>query len=106
MSVAQSFLAEFRVQAPLTRRFQRPLPEEKLTSKPRGKSSSTGQLPYDLSTVPGGMVRLLENHPGQARESFRFRRPASRQETREAQEESIRAVGTLLPKFAERAKSA
>ena len=40
MPIAQSLLAEFEVQAPVTRKFLERLPEDKLTWKPHEKSMS------------------------------------------------------------------
>jgi uncharacterized damage-inducible protein DinB len=74
MSIAQAFLAEFEVQAPVTRRFLERLPEDKLGWKPH-------------------------NNPAQAPESFHFPQPASRQEILKTLEESIATVRSLLPKF-------
>ena len=54
MTIAESMLAEFETQAPITRRFLERLPEDKLTWKPHEKSMSAGQLAYHLAFVPGG----------------------------------------------------
>jgi uncharacterized damage-inducible protein DinB len=99
MSIAQAMLAEFEVQAPVTRRFLERLPEDKLGWKPHNKSLSAGQLAYHLASVPGGIVRFVQNNPAQAPESFHFPQPASRQEILKTLEESIPTVRSLLPKF-------
>jgi len=99
MSIAQALLAEFEVQAPVTRRFLERLPEDKLTWKPHDKSMSAGQLAHHLAAVPGGIVRFVENNPAQAPESFNFPQPASRQEILKTLEESIATVRSVLPKF-------
>ncbi len=99
MSIAQAMLAEFEVQAPVTRKFLERLPEDKLTWKPHQKSMSAGQLAYHLAAVPGGIVRFVQNNPAQAPESFNFPQPASRAEILKTLEESISTVRTLLPKF-------
>ena len=99
MSIAQALLAEFEVQAPVTRRFLERLPEDKLTWKPHDKSMSAGQLAHHLASVPGGIVRFVENNPAQAPESFNFPQPASRQEILKTLEESIATVRSVLPKF-------
>lgn len=99
MSIAQSMLAEFEIQAPITRRFLERLPEDKLTWKPHVKSMSAGQLGFHLATVPGGIIRFVQNNPGQAPESFNFPQPASRPEILKAFEESIETVRGALPKF-------
>jgi uncharacterized damage-inducible protein DinB len=98
MSIAQVLLAEFEVQALITGKFLERLPEDKLTWKPHEKSMSAGQLAYHLASVPGGLVRFVQNNPAQA-PGFSFPQPASRQEVLDAFEESIAAVRSLLPKF-------
>jgi uncharacterized damage-inducible protein DinB len=99
MSIAKALLAEFEVQAPITRRFLERLPEDKLTWKPHNKSMSAGQLAYHLASVPGGIVRFVQNNPVQARASFHFPQPASHQEILKSLEESIATVRSELPKF-------
>ena len=99
MSIAQSLLAEFEIQAPITRRFLERLPEDKLTWKPHEKSMSAGQLAYHLAFVPGGVVRFVQNNPVQAPDFAGFPQPASRQEVLQKFEESITTVRDLLPKF-------
>ena len=99
MSLAQSLLAEFEIQAPITRRYLERLPEDKLTWKPHEKSMSAGQLAYHLAFVPGGTVRFVQNNPAQAPKFAGFPQPTSRSEILKALEESITAVRTLLPKF-------
>jgi uncharacterized damage-inducible protein DinB len=98
-SIAQSFLAEFEVQAPITRRFLERLPEDKLTWKPHEKSMTAGQLAFHLATVPGGIVRFVSSNPAQAPEKFDFPQPASRDEILKAFDESVGAVRSELPKF-------
>jgi uncharacterized damage-inducible protein DinB len=98
VSIAQQLLAEFEVQAPVTRRFLERLPEDKLTWKPHEKSMSAGQLAYHLAFVPGGVVRFVQNNPAQA-PGFNFPQPASRQEVLDLFEESIATVRSVLPKF-------
>jgi len=99
MSLAQSMLAEFEVQAPVTRRFLERLPEDRLSWKPHDKSMSAGQLAYHLASVPGGVVRFVQNNPAQAPEFASFPQPASCQEILKTFDESISAVRSLLPKF-------
>ena len=98
MPIAQKLLAEFEVQAPVTRRFLERIPEDKLTWKPHEKSMSAGQLAYHLAFVPGGVVRFAQDNPGQAR-GFNFPQPASRQEVLDLFDESIVTVKEMLPKF-------
>jgi len=99
MSIAKALLAEFEVQAPVTRKFLERLPEDKLTWKPHNKSMSAGQLAYHLASVPGGIVRFVQNNPAQAPESFKFPQPASREEILKTYDESITTVRSLLPNF-------
>jgi uncharacterized damage-inducible protein DinB len=103
MSIAQALLAEFEVQAPVTRKFLERLPEDKLTWKPHNKSMTAVQLAYHLASVPGGIVRFVQNNPAQAPESFHFPQPASREEILKTLEESIATVRSVLPKFDDRA---
>jgi uncharacterized damage-inducible protein DinB len=97
MSIAKALLAEFEVQAPVTRKFLERLPEDKLTWKPHHKSMSAGQLAYHLASVPGGIVRFVQNNPAQAPESFKFPQPASSEEILKAYDDSIATVRSLLP---------
>lgn len=99
MSIAESFVAEFEVQAPITRRFIERLPEEKLTWKPHERSMSAGQLAYHLASVPGGIVRFVQNNPAQAPERFNFPEPTSRAEILRTFDESVATVRSLLPQF-------
>ena len=99
MSMAQAMLAEFEVQAPITRKFLERLPEDRLMWKPHDKSMSAGQLAYHIAAVPGGIVRFVQNNPAQAPESFSFPQPASLAEILKVFDESIATVRTLLPKF-------
>jgi uncharacterized damage-inducible protein DinB len=99
MPIAQSLLAEFEVQAPVTRRFLERLPADKLTWKPHEKSMSAGQLAYHLAFIPGGVVRLVQNNPMPAPKFADFPQPANCQEVLKTLEESIATVRTLLPKF-------
>ncbi|HEY2545611.1 MAG TPA: DinB family protein [Candidatus Acidoferrum sp.] len=99
MSIAQSLLAEFETQAPVTRKFLERLPEDKLTWKPHNKSMTAGQLAYHLASVPGGIIRFVQSNPAEAPESFQFPQPASRQEILKMFEESIATVRSQLPAF-------
>jgi uncharacterized damage-inducible protein DinB len=97
-SIAQSLLAEFETQAPVTRRFLERLPEDKLTWKPHEKSLTAGQLALHLALVPGGVVRFAQNNPAQAPD-FKFPQPASREEILKTHDEGVAAVRELLPGF-------
>ena len=99
VSIAQSLLAEFEAQAPITRRFLERLPENKLTWKPHEKSMSAGQLAYHLAFVPGGVIRAVQNNPVPAPDFAKFPQPASREEILKTLDESIATVRELLPKL-------
>lgn len=99
MSIAQSLLAEFEQQAPVTRRFLERLPEDKLTWKPHRRSMSAGQLALHLAAVPGNVIRFVQNASGPAPDFANIPQPASRDEVLRAFDESITAVRTLLPKL-------
>ena len=99
MTIAQSFLAEFEVQAPITRKFLERLPEDKLTWKPHAKSMTAGQLAFHLATVPAGIVQFVANNPAQAPKSFEFPQPANRAEILKAFDEGLGTVRSQLPKF-------
>jgi uncharacterized damage-inducible protein DinB len=99
MSIAQGLLAEFELQAPVTRRFLERLPEEKLGWKPHEKSMTAGQLALHIATVPGGIARFVQNNPAQAPETFKAAQPADCQEILKAFDESVATVRKLLPKF-------
>lgn len=101
MSIAETLLAEFEIQAPITRKFLERLPEDKLTWKPHAKSMTAGQLAYHLAVVPAGALRLVQDNPAEAPdfEANRFPQPASRQEILKTFDETIAAVRSLLPEF-------
>jgi uncharacterized damage-inducible protein DinB len=99
MSIAQTLLAEFEVQAPITRKFLERLPEDKLMWKPHEKSMSAGQLAHHLAFVPGGVMRAVQNNPAPAPDFANFPQPANREEILKTFDESISTVRTLLPKF-------
>ena len=99
MSIAQSMLSEFEQQAPVTRRFLERLPEDKLMWKPHEKSMTAGQLAYHLATVPGGVVRLVQNNPARFPEKFEFPQPASVQEILAALDGSVATVREVLTAF-------
>ena len=99
MSIAEALLAEFEIQAPITRRFLERVPEDKLTWKPHEKSMTAGQLAYHLAVVPAGVVRLVQTNPAQAPEGRGVPQPASRKEILDKFEESVAFVRGELPKF-------
>jgi uncharacterized damage-inducible protein DinB len=98
-SIADSLLTEFEIQAPVTRRFLERLPADKLTWKPHEKSLSAGQLAYHIATVPGSIVRFVENNPAQLPATFDFPQPTSCREILNQLEVSIAVARSGLPKF-------
>ena len=103
MSIAQAFLSEFEMQAPITRKFLERLPEDKLTWKPHAKSMTAGQLAYHLATVPGGIAQFVKNNPAEAPKSFNFPELASKSEILKAFDENVATVRSELPKFSDAA---
>jgi len=101
MSMAEVMLAEFEVQAPITRKFLERLPEERFTWKPHEKSMTAGQLALHLASVPGGVVRLAQQNPAPVPqpENFTFAQPATREEILRKHEESLATVRSVLAKF-------
>jgi uncharacterized damage-inducible protein DinB len=99
MSIASDFLAEFEAQAPITRKFLERVPADKLTWKPHAKSLTLGQLALHIATVPGGIIRVVENNPAQAPGEFRFPHPASHEDILKSFAESVATVRGLLPSF-------
>jgi uncharacterized damage-inducible protein DinB len=97
-SIAQSLLAEFESQAPITRRFLERLPEDKLTWKPHEKSMTAGQLALHLALVPGGLVQFVQSNPAQAPD-FQFPQPATRDEVLKTFDENVATARNLLPTF-------
>ena len=102
-SVAQSLLAEFEIQAPITRRFLERLPQDKLTWKPHTRSLTAGQLALHLALVPDAIVRFVQSNPAQAPKSFEFPQPATRDEILQAHDEGVAAVRNAFSTFDEAA---
>ena len=98
MSIAQTFLAEFEVQAPITRRFLERLPEDKLTWKPHAKSLAAGQLAFHLASVPAGVLQAAQQATV-AVPDFKFPQPATLDEVLKVHDEGVRTIRDLLPKF-------
>ncbi|HEY1423974.1 MAG TPA: DinB family protein [Candidatus Acidoferrum sp.] len=99
MSIAQSLLSEFEIQAPITRRFIERLPEDKFTWKPHEKSMTAGQLAYHLAFVPTGVIRAVQENPKQAPDFANFPVAKNRQELLEVFDASVTTVRELLAKF-------
>jgi uncharacterized damage-inducible protein DinB len=101
MSIADTMLAEFEAQAPLTRKFLERLPEDRLGWKPHERSMTAGQLALHLASVPGGVVRIAEMNPAPlpGPDTFIFPEPKTRAEVLRKYEQSIAVVRSVLPKF-------
>jgi uncharacterized damage-inducible protein DinB len=102
-SIADTLLAEFEIQAPITRQFLERLPEDKLTWKPHDRSLSAGQLACHLAFVPAAIVLLVQDNPVQARTSFHYPQPQSRREVLAKFDESIIVVREGLRQFDDQA---
>jgi uncharacterized damage-inducible protein DinB len=101
MSIAETMLAEFEVQAGLTRKFLERLPEEKYGWKPHWKSMTAGQLALHLASVPGGVIRLAQTNPAPmaGADAFKFAEPKTREEVLKTLDESVATVRSVLPSF-------
>lgn len=97
MSIAESLLAEFEVQAPITRRFLERLPEDKLTWKPHEKSMTAGQLALHLAMTPGGAARSAQTSLHQVPEFRNIPQPESRDEVLKVFDEGVTTVKSILP---------
>ena len=98
MSIAESLLAEFESQAPVTRCFLERLPADKLTWKPHPKSLSAGQLAYHLAVVPGSVIRGAQTSPVPPPD-FQFPEAASVQQVLDLFDESVATVRKVLSSF-------
>ena len=105
MPIAQSLLAEFETQAPVTRKFLERLPSDKLTWKPHSRSLTAGQLAYHLAFVPGGIVRAAQKNQIPPPD-FQFPQPATVQEVLDAFDQSAATVREVLPGFDDAAMNA
>ena len=99
MSLAESLLAEFEVQVPITRKFLERVPEDRVMWKPHDRSMSAGQLGLHIARVPGGVIRAAQQNPAQAPDFNNIPQPANVAEILSAFEESVATVRTVLPKF-------
>jgi uncharacterized damage-inducible protein DinB len=98
MPIAQSLLAEFETQAPVTRKFLERLPNDKLTWSPHSRSLTAGQLAYHLAFVPGGVVRAAQKNQIPPPD-FQFPQPATVQEVLDAFDQSVATVREVLSGF-------
>ena len=98
MSIAQVYLAEFEIQAPITRRFLERLPEDKLRWQPHPRSLSAGQLAFHIASVPGGLARFVQRLWAPVPE-FNFHEPGSVAEILKAHDDGAATVREVLPQF-------
>lgn len=98
MTIAQELLAEFEIQAPVTKTFLERLPQHHLLWKPHTRSMTAGQLAYHLATVPGGTV-LTAQKEQVSPPNFIFPQPDSAAQILCAFAESISIVREVLPSF-------
>jgi uncharacterized damage-inducible protein DinB len=106
VSIAQALLAEFEVQAPVTRKFLERLPTDKLTWQPHSRSMTAGQLAYHLAFVPGGVVRASQQSQIQQPDFKNFPQPVTPQEILATFDQSIATVREVLPTFDDSAMNA
>lgn len=88
MTIAETILAEFEAQAPLTRRHLERVPEDKLDWKPAEKSMTLGQLALHIAQTPGGVAEFIGLDALELPD-FEFPHPASRDEVLRAYDESV-----------------
>lgn len=98
MSISRELLAEFEVQAPVTRTFLERLPEDLLTWKPHSKSLTAGQLAHHLAMVPANAVRSAQQSQVPP-PNFTFSQPESVKQILRTFEESIAIVREVMPTF-------
>jgi uncharacterized damage-inducible protein DinB len=97
MQLAQSFLAEFEQEWPVTRRFLERLPEDKLMWKPHERSMTAGQLALHLAMAPGQVAELANADTAPAPDFSRPNpQPGSVREVLEALEQSVATVKRIL----------
>ena len=99
MSLAQALFAEFEEQVPIARKYLERVPEDRLTWKPHDKSRTAGQLALHVATVPGNIVRMVEQNPAQAPDFSKMPQPSSLREILSGWDESVKVVAQALPKF-------
>ncbi|HEV2647313.1 MAG TPA: DinB family protein [Acidobacteriaceae bacterium] len=105
MSIAQELLAEFVVQAPVTRKFLERLPEDKLLWKPHAKSMTAGQLAYHLALVPGGVSRGAQQNQVPP-PTFQFPQPESVKQVLTSFDEGVATVREVMAGFDDEAMNA
>ena len=97
MPIAQSFLAEFETQAPITRKFLERLPADKLTWKPHAKSMTLGQLAGHIATIPGRISSMAQQDSFDVlKASFVAPQPNSLAEILASFEQSVRDADQTL----------
>jgi uncharacterized damage-inducible protein DinB len=97
ISMAQTLLKEFEIQAPITRKFLERLPEDRLTWKPHAKSLTAGQLAYHIAQTPGGIAQLVQMNPMRVSGPPTFPQPSSLSEILATHDEGVETVRRSLP---------
>ncbi len=103
MSIAEMYVAEFDLQAPITRKYIERLPEDKCTWKPHARSMTAGQLALHLATVPGAIAQFVKSNPAQAPSGFNAPQPASKSEILKSFDDSVATVRAVLPNYTDAA---
>lgn len=98
MSMAEAFLRELELQVPVTRKFLERLPQDKLEWQPHPRSMTAGQLAYHLASVPGSVVRAVQQDSFQIPD-FRFHQPTSVSEIVAELDRSVEQAREILPGF-------
>jgi uncharacterized damage-inducible protein DinB len=101
VSIANDFLAEFEMQAPITRKFLERVPADKLTWKPHQKSLTAGQLALHIASGWSGILHLVQKNPQTTEGQFIFSDPASHEEILRTFDEGVAFVREHLPKFSD-----
>jgi len=97
MSIAQSLLAEFEHEVPVTRRFLERLPEDKLAWKPHEKSMTAGELALHIAQSPGQVARLASEDVVPMPNFGQRPQPRSVKEVLQAFDECVAEVRRVLP---------
>ncbi len=96
MSIAESLMAEFEAQVPVTRRFLERLPEDKLAWKPHAKSISADQLALHIARVPGAIALAAQQDSVPPPDFGNIPQPSSLREILTAHDESAAIVRKTL----------
>ncbi|HUB51036.1 MAG TPA: DinB family protein [Terracidiphilus sp.] len=101
MPIANCFLAEFEMQAPITRKYLERVPADKLTWKPHHKSLTAGQLALHIASGPSGILHLVMSNPQTTEGQFLFPDPADHAFILHTFDNSVAFVKEHLPQFSD-----